>query len=406
MGSRRLSGSIICLVFFLFLVSGCARQQPVQEETSALPVSTVKVKTGVLEAVNVVTGKLEALESSNVAPKIPGKVEAVHVDIGSPVKAGQVLVTLENKDLQDRVNQAQAAVKQGEAAVAAAQAGIQAAEAVLANAQTAFALASANYERGKELLAQGAIPPAVFEAEYELKYKQAKEQVERGAPAQLELARAQASQAAAGLEATQANLALARQAYEDSFIRAPFSGVVTARNINPGELASAAVPAVTIVNLDKLVVKAAVGEQFINQLKQGQKVSVKISAASEKPFTGVVTNFASAADPATKAFPVKIQLDNPVHVLKPGMFAEAQLASGGKENLLAPREAVVKIGNQDVVWAVENGTAKMKKVKVGESDGKQIAVLSGLKEGAEVVVSGQESLQDGIKVNVQRQEEK
>jgi len=302
----------------------------------------------------------------------------VHVDVGSAVRAGQVLVTLENTDLAARLEQAKA--------------GVAAAESALAVAQTAYAVAEANYQRGKQLLEQGAIPRAVFEAEYELKYKQAKEQVERALPAQLAQARA--------------SLTLAESAYDDSFIRAPISGLVTARNVNPGEMASSTAPVISLANLDKVEVKATVGENLVNHLKQGQKVQVKISAVSDKPFTGVVTNIAPAANPVSKGFPVKIQIDNPKHLLKPGMFAEVQLGPPPGEALLVPREAVSKAEDKNVVWVVKDGQAQKKEVQVGESDGRQIVITAGLTEGEEVVVAGQENLQEGVMVNVRNQEGK
>jgi len=117
-----------------------------------------------------------------------------------------------------------------------------------------------------------------------------------------------------------------------------------------------------------------------------------------------VTNIAPGSDPVTKGFPVKIEIDNPDYVLKPGMFAEVKITSSEKEHLLVPREAVVKVGGKDVVWVIQENQAKMKEVGLGESDGKQIAVLSGLSEGEEVVVKGQGSLQEGISVNVRNNE--
>lgn len=367
----------LVVVLALFLAGGCAgkQQQPAAGgggRESAVPVSTAKVKMGTLEAASVVSGKLEAGQSANVVAKMPGKVAAVHVDVGSAVRAGQVLVTLDNTDLAARLEQAKA--------------GVAAAESALAVAHTAYAVAEANYRRGKQLLEQGAIPRAVFEAEYELKYIQAKEQVERALPAQLAQARA--------------NLALAESAYNDSFVRAPISGLVTARNVNPGEMASTMTPVISLANLDKVEVKATVGENLVNQLKPGQKVQVKISAVAGQPFAGVITTIAPAADPVSKGFPLKIQIDNPKHVLKPGMFAEVQLTPPQKEALLVPREAVIKAEDKDVVWVVKEGRAQKKEVQIGESDGRRIIITAGLTEGEEVVVAGQENLQEGAKVEV------
>jgi cobalt-zinc-cadmium efflux system membrane fusion protein len=380
---------LLAAFLFIFLAGGCAAKKqpaagPVTEK--AVPVRTAKAERGTLENAPVVSGKLEPWQSANIVAKVPGKVAAVHVDVGSAVRAGDVLVTLENTDLAARVEQARAGVAAAESALANASSALAAAEA-------AFQVAEANFQRGKQLLEQGAIPPAVFEAEYELKYKQAqeqlnqaKEQAEHGLPAQLAQARA--------------NLVLAETAYNDSLIRAPISGVVTARNINPGEMASSAAPVISLANLEKVLVKAPVAESLVNRLKEGQKVRVKVRAAGEQPFEGVITSIAPSADPVSKAFPVKVQLENPRQVLKPGMFAEVQFTAGQQEALLVPREAVVGDGEKSFVWVVKDGRATKKEVKTGDSDGARIAVTEGIAEGEEVVVAGQENLQEGAAVNV------
>ncbi|MDQ0285074.1 cobalt-zinc-cadmium efflux system membrane fusion protein [Desulfofundulus luciae] len=397
--------SMFLLVMFLvglLLAAGCGSKQPAgnQAAAGALAVSTQKAEPGTLDNVLIFSGKLEALQSADVVSKVPGKVAQVHVDVGDRVSAGQVLVTLENKDLADRVAQAEAGVKQASAALSQAEAGLKSAQANLSNARANYAVAEANYKRAQELLATGAIPQATFETQYELPYKQAKEAAEGTAPAQVELARAQIEQARAALSSAQVQLALARQAYEDSFIRAPFSGEVTARHVEPGEVASTAAPVISMVNLDKVVVKATVGENYINQLKQNQEVQVKVQAAGEHPFKGVVTNIAPAADPVTKSFPIKVQVDNPNHVLKPGMFAEVQLSRTQQKFLLVPRQAVVSEQGKEFVWVVTNGTVSKREVKTGDSDSRNIAITAGLKEGEEVVTAGMENLKDGAKVTV------
>ena len=375
-------------------------------ETEAKPpeVEIVLAKKGSLTNQFIFPGKVEALQSANIVAKVPGKVAAVQVDLGSKVTAGQVLVTLENNDLADRMQQAQAGIEQAQAASKLAQAALQAAEAGLAVAQANFEVAEANYKRGQELLAAQAISEAVFQAEYELRYKQAKEQVEKASPAQLKTAQAQVEQAQAGLKSAQASLSLARTAYEDSFIRAPFSGVVTARNINPGELASSAGPIVTLANLDKVVIKVNVGEELINKLVVGEKVPVKIKAVSIDSFPGEVVNVAASADPQVKTYPVKLHLNNPAHLIKPGMFAEVNLDLEQPESLLLPLEAVVKDRqDRDIVWVVEDGIVKSRLVKTGDSDAKQVVIQSGLVGNEEVVIAGAEGLKEGQKVMVKRQ---
>jgi len=382
--------ALLVLLLVVILGSGCAKGGLTGRENTGDPSAGIPVKTAKVQLVGLgettISGRLEALISANIVPKMPGKVARVRVDMGSVVKAGQVLITLDNQDLRDRVSQAEAGVAMAEAGVAAAEAG-------LVTSQAAYKVAEANYERGKRLLDQGAIPAALFEGEYDLKYKQAKEQAGRVAPAQLELVRAQLDQA-------RANLQLARSAYDDSFIKAPFNGVVTARHVNPGEMASNVAPVLSLANLDKVLVKAMVSENIINELKQGQQVQVRVAAVNEKPFAGVITNISPAMDPIARAFPIKVEIDNPDHQLKAGIFAEVVLNKNRGKALMVPREAVVKDFEKDLVWVVTDGIATRREVKVGAGEGKKVIILEGVKEGEQVITADQAGLKDNATVQV------
>ncbi|WP_051273493.1 efflux RND transporter periplasmic adaptor subunit [Desulfotruncus alcoholivorax] len=375
----------ILLAVWLVILSalaGCGgkQQQSAEGKETVVPVKTAAAVKGVLADTTVVSGKLEALASSDVVPGGQGgKVYSVNVALGDKVSKGQVLVTLENEAQAAAVRQAKEGVAQCEAA--------------LEVSKINYEQAKANYERGKQLYESGAIAQAGlggFETAYEIPYKQAKidfEQVKTAA-----------------LAAARATLASVRQQYDNCFIKSPINGVVTAVNVDPGELASPAspTPVVSVVNLAKVVVKATVTENQINAIKQGQKVPVLVSAVSATPFTGVITNIALASDPVSKAYPIKVQIDNPDQKLKPGMFAEVQLAGEKKETLVVPREAVVKIDGRDNVWVINDNKAVSRPVTTGASDGKNIEIKDGLKEGEQVVVSGQDSLQDNVKVEVKK----
>jgi len=364
----------LCILLLLILAScGCgAKQASNGQAVNLVSVNTVQVKTGVLNISRTISGKLEAWKSVNLAPKIPGKVSSVNVDLGSFVKSGQTLITLDNTDLAAALDQAKA--------------GVTAAESALSSANRSYLIAQDNYERGKELFAQGVIPKAVFDSEYALKYELAKEQVEKEMPARLEQAKA--------------GLALAESSYNNSIITAPFTGFVADLSVKAGEMASNAAPAISLVNLDKVTVKTFVPESLINQLKTGQIVKVEVSAVSKQLFSGIITNMSPAADPAAGNFAVKIGIDNAKHILKPGMFASVKFSPTPVKNILVPVEAVVGASNTKFIWVVKNGYVSRKEVKIGQSDGTSVAVTQGLSEGDEIVIAGQENLQEGSKVTV------
>lgn len=276
-----LAGILILILIFLTGCSqsnGAAQPQPAQEKknnVSATTGSTAK------ESKNGITfsGKIEAVESANLVSKVAGKVAAVHVDLGTPVKAGQLLVSLSAEDKAAEIEVATAQVK---------------------SAQVQYDLDLKNYQRGKELLASQAISQSDYEKTYEGPFQKSE----------------------AALVTANATLKKNQVAYNDMFIKAPFAGVITAKNINPGEMAGTQNTLLTLVNLNQVVVKGTVSETQVNKLKVGQEVQVKVSAVSDKPFTGKISNIALAADTQTKGYPIKIQVDNKDHLLKPGMFSE------------------------------------------------------------------------------------
>lgn len=367
---------VACLLINL-LVTGCGRKkQPDTAQSEAVPVEVVKAKKDALVETTVVTGKLEAVASSDVVPGgQPGKVEKVNVRVGQWVKKGQTLVVLENTVLE-------AAVRQAEQSVITA-------ESALEQANIDYNKKKADYERSKTLFEQGAIPKAGQAGleTAEIAYKTAEQSLK---------------QARAALEIARAGLVTARENYADAFVKAPISGVVTAVNVDPGELASTAVPVVSVADLGKVEVNATVAEDMVNILHEGDEVEVKVAAVSPEPFTGKVTSIAPAADRDSKAFPVEIRIDNPEGKLKPGMFAEINFTRKHPESIVVPKDAVLGSGTRSDVWVVEDGKAKRRQVEPGASNGEQVAIISGLKEGEQVVITGVKSLQEGVKVEIKK----
>jgi len=370
--------TIIASVAIILLVLGAvfffSGQTSGKNVGQAALVSNAKVEMSRVNETPILGGKLEAIESANVISKITGKIKAVNVDIGSQVKAGDILITLD-------ANEQEAGVAQAEAAVEVARSALQ-------TARLDYETTKSNYERNKTLLEQGAISPSTFDNTYALAFKKAEQYLNFGAPAGL-------SQALAALQLAQAN-------YANSIISSPINGVITAKNINPGELATTSVTLVSLVNLDEVMLQTAVDESYINQLREGNQVQVKVGAVSDQSFPGVIANIAQAASSSSKGFTVKILVDNPDHLLKPGMFAEANPSTIDRAKLVVPKAAVISEGGKDYVWIIENGSVSKKEVTKGIAGATKTEIKAGLSEGQEVVTSGMEKLQEGMKVTVQQ----
>ncbi|NLI14453.1 MAG: efflux RND transporter periplasmic adaptor subunit [Peptococcaceae bacterium] len=390
----------IILLISIFLTAGCGYKARKAKE-GEIVISAATAQSGKLSGGTVVSGKLEALRSANLLPKTSGKVGSIPVDIGSEAAEGDLLLSLDAPDLAALVDLYAAQLDKARNSDLPAQK--NQAEYNLANAEATFRTAEADFQRNKQLIESNTISRQQFE-QSEKAYLQAKASYESAQNALDILVGATIPET---IRQYEAQLNKAQADYANTMVKAPFSGVVTARNVNPGEyininvMTSSNQAAITLVNLDTVLVQASVGEDQVNKISVGQEIKVKVGSVQNEPFTGTVTNIALAANPASKAYPVKIQIQNPGHILKPGMFAEVFLHTNDEEGIIIPREALLKDGDKDYVYVIENGRVARREVIAGHSDGKSVIIRSGLKDGEAVATSGTDILVDGMNVSVQ-----
>ena len=208
-------------------------------------------------------------------------------------------------------------------------------------------------------------------------------------------------QAEASLKRAQASLELAQQRLEDSIIKAPISGVIAQRFLDKGDTASPTRPFVTIVDMDVVKVTAKVPEREIGGIKVGAQAIIKPDAYPGENFSGAVVNISPIIDRSTMTCDIEIEVSNPHHKLKPGMFTRVELTVLEHKGVpVIPVDALLKEGEETFVYVVNNGEALKKKVVVGISDGVKTEILSGLKAGEKLIVAGHHSLRDGMSVTL------
>ncbi len=204
----------------------------------------------------------------------------------------------------------------------------------------------------------------------------------------------------AGVKQARAALALARRQMERGAIEAPIAGVATAVDARVGALAGPGTPLLAIVNSRLIKVEFNLTERLIDKVAPGDEVVVRFLSLPGREFRGVVTAVSPAADLRTGVFPVEATLENEEGI-KPGLFAEIDLVVAASEgNLVIPRSAVLREGDQDYVYIVEEGRARKKLVTLGLTNGEKVEVLSGLAETDLLVVKGQHYLEEGSKVSI------
>lgn len=305
------------------------------------------------------TGTFAADESSEVTPQVPGTVIATPVDVGAFVQTGDVLVRLDPRDANLRLQQTQASLQQAEA-----------------EAQRAKVEA----ERNARLVQSGDISKSSYDR----------------MTAQVAVADATVAQA-------RVQVASAQKAVDDTIVRAPFAGHISARGVAVGEYVTTASKVATVVRIQPIKLKLQVPEADAAHLRPGMAVQAQVTAHPDALFTGKVAALNVAIDPLSRAMTVEATFPNRDSSLTPGMFGTAEVRLTGTERaLFVPKEAVVPTadGESSAVYMVEGGKARLRVVHTGDTQEGTVRILSGLDAGAPVVATGVDHLFDGAPVRV------
>jgi multidrug efflux system membrane fusion protein len=311
-----------------------------------------------------------------------------NLEPGDIVAAGTVLARLREEDYRIATAQSQSqvdATRQSEAA----------AKAQLAQAEASRAKAQADFNRARTLFDSQSLTRPDFDS--------AKAQLDV-ATAQVDAARAQLASASAQIRNAEAGAATARLAHGDTALVAPFAATVVQRNVDIGMLAGPSQPSFTLADIG--FVKAAFGvpDTVVGQLRPGVAIDVEVDALPGREFRGTVSAIAGVADAETRLFQVEVTLANPKLVLKPGMVAALRLGdtAAAPPVPVVPLSAVIRDRENPskfAVMVVENKTARMRPVALGQTFGDVLAV-SGLQPGELVIRAGATLVSHGETVEV------
>jgi RND family efflux transporter MFP subunit len=285
-------------------------------------------------------GTVTARTASTVASKLMGVVRAVHVHEGDLVKKGDLLVTIDQREVKARLEQA------------------------LANAE----IAEKEYRRYQQLLKEQSASQQEFD------------------------------QAQARYREAQAAADAARVSQKDAMVRAPYDGRVVAKMVEPGDLASPGTPFVTIEQEGLFCTDLVLPEHYIQAVHLDLGVKVMVPALNNEEFAGEVGRIVPWADARSRSFQIKVRMPEGPD-FKSGMFARVFIPVGGAGRLLIPQTAIVTEGQLDGIYVVDDQhTAHFRLVRTGKVYGDQVEVLSGLNDGQRYVRVVPPALQDGFKV--------
>ena len=201
----------------------------------------------------------------------------------------------------------------------------------------------------------------------------------------------------------QAKLAYGNAA-ENTVLRSPISGFVTAKNYDNGDMTSPQLPVVVIQQIAPVKAVIGVSEQYYSYLKKGAAATLSVDALGEETFSGIVTNIFPTLDPVTHTVSTEIEVANKDLKLRPGMYARVHLDFGTKEALTVPDEAIVRQAGSGAryVYVFSGGKAVYRAVELGQQQGDLYEVVSGLNAGDQVIISAPSNLKNGLSVKLRK----
>jgi RND family efflux transporter MFP subunit len=339
MKMRVCCGSALALSFLLF--AGCGRKTPT--ESAALPVANVRVHSAERRqrlATEDVMGTVQARLRAVIEAKVSGRVEKMLVAPGQTVDQGALLVQIDAREIQARLDQATAVRDQ----------------------------TNLELDRLQKLVEQRAVSRQEFD-------------------------NAQARQRVAVANVLEAETMLGYMR-----VTAPFAGTITRKHADVGDLATPGKALLEMEDSRALRLEADVPEALISNVRLGETYPVRVSSAADEP-RAIASEIAPAADPGSRTFLVKF--DQPVTpAVRAGQFGRVAVPIGERVALAVPASAVIQRGQVEMVFIVADGRAHLRLVKSGKRLGDQVELVSGLEPGEHVVIEGADALRDGQPVEV------
>jgi RND family efflux transporter MFP subunit len=384
------------LACFLFL--GCNKHAG-NAPPSRTPLESRKVRVARIQELAVeetvrANGSLVAQDRAVLSAKVPGRIEAILVDMGSAVKKGDLLARIEKRDYELRRQQAEAALAQARARLGLALTGEEdKAEpektSIVKEARAVLAEATKNRDRILKLREEGVLPEADVETA-EAAFQVAVNRYEESTH--------EAKNRMATLKQRQAELALVEQQLQDTEIRAPFPGVIEQRQTSPGEFLNIGAPIITLVRIDPIRARLDVSEKDAPRVRAGQNTRLRIEG-SDQEFTGTISRVSPAIATGNLMLQVEADVPNPQAVLKSGSFVKADVVVNETHGLFVPRGAVITFAGIKKIFLVHQGKAVEKEIKLGREIGGRVEVLGPVK-AREMVVIDPGTLRNGQPVEI------
>ena len=344
-----------------FLAVSCAKDnKKMLDDTAAITVKVNTINDDVNNPFLTASGSIQAVKSANLSTRMMGYVTKTPVNIGDKVKEGQLLVAINNSDLTAKLSQINASITE---------------------ATAAYTNAEKDFNRYKNLFGENSASQKELD-DMTAHYNMAKARLEGAKQMKNEIE--------------------SQFAYVN--IRAPFSGVVTNRFVNEGDMANPGMPLIALESPNSFEVVARVPESEISKIKSGTIVNVFVKSINQM-IKGKVTEVSSSAKNTGGQYMVKVALDKTEVSILSGMFVTVQFpidVQEKTESVLIPNDAIVKNGQLSGVYTIsDENTAILRWLRIGSTFGDKVEVLSGLSSNETYIISADGKLYNGANVTIQ-----
>ena len=391
---KSLSASLISLAVLAAGVASAGGQTSTPQS-----LETAKVIAQQLDKTITIPGDLTSYQSVDIRAKVTGFVESIEVDRGSWVKQGDALAVLSAPEMRAQRLEAEAKVQRIESQRAEAEAKLAAAQSTVAALQANVASSQGTYDR---LKSASATPGVIAGNDLDIAARslEAQRMNVEAQKSSVEAQRASIASLDKEKAVAQAAVGVVKEMEGYLQVTAPFDGVVTERNVHPGNLAGpSSNPIMRIEQISRLRLNVPVPETYVGRITKGTRVNFRVTAFPDETFQGLIARPAQSLDMKTRSMVVELDVSNPRVRLAPGMFAEVQWpVSRQQTSLFVTTSAVVRTSERQFVIRVRNGVAEWVDVRRGEVSDKLIEVFGHLREDDIFVQRANDEIRQGAPI--------
>lgn len=385
--------------FIVKFISSNSKTDNVMASENKLSVEVYKTELKNRMSGDTYKSTLEAYEQGIISSKISAKVTKVVVENGQYVNEGDTIAVLDDQDIQNSIKTATAQLEVNEKQVNSAEQQLNSTQTSLEKLKINVDDAQRNYDREKALFDAGAVSQSELDAS-EKALNTSKADYNSG-QANIEISKASIESAKASVEAQKVNIEKLQNDLNNVVIKAPISGVISEKNVNVGQIINQGAVLAKINDISYVFATIQVPQEKINDIKVGKPAEVTLED-NNTVHNGTLDSIDLSGDSTLRVFNCKIKMENSNKELLPGEYAKVNFSNTENNNkvITIPVSSLAGSEGDYYVFINDNGVASKVSVDIGDADENNVEIISGVKEGDEIICTNMSSLKDGCKIDV------